>query len=142
MQFHGLNADDARAFAEKWLPAWTGNRPELLASFYTLDAVYSDPAIPKGVRRVLLAAQLASRAEAAFRRSGGDVGRSGPASLASSSIPSASSCGRAAEVGVQCRRPKRVARSPPLHVCQRLIGQLAWVAHATTEVCRLTSRCS
>jgi len=50
MQFYGMNADDARVFAEKWLPAWTGNRPELLASFYTLDAVYSDPAIPKGVR--------------------------------------------------------------------------------------------
>jgi hypothetical protein len=50
MQFHGMNADDARAFAEKWLPAWSGNRPELLASFYTLDAVYSDPAIPEGVR--------------------------------------------------------------------------------------------
>ena len=49
MQFHGMNPDDARAFAEKWLPAWTGNRPELLASFNTLDAVYSDPAIPDGV---------------------------------------------------------------------------------------------
>jgi len=50
MQFHGMNPDDARAFADKWLPAWTGNRPELLASFYTLDAVYSDPAIPEGLR--------------------------------------------------------------------------------------------
>jgi len=50
MHFDGMNADEARAFAEKWLPAWTGNRPELLASFYTPDAVYSDPAIPKGVQ--------------------------------------------------------------------------------------------
>ena len=50
MQFHGLGADDARAFAEKWLPAWSGNRPHLLASFYAQDAVYSDPAIPDGVR--------------------------------------------------------------------------------------------
>jgi hypothetical protein len=50
MRFHGMKADDARAFAEKWLPAWSGNRPELLASFYTPDAVYSDPAIPEGVR--------------------------------------------------------------------------------------------
>jgi hypothetical protein len=50
MQFTGMNSDEARAFAEKWLPAWTGNRPELLASFYTPDAVYSDPAIPQGVR--------------------------------------------------------------------------------------------
>jgi hypothetical protein len=29
-----LNADEARAFAEKWLPAWTGNNPGLLAGFY------------------------------------------------------------------------------------------------------------
>jgi hypothetical protein len=50
MQFNGMNPDDARAFAEKWLPAWTGNRPERLASFYALDAVYSDPAIPEGLR--------------------------------------------------------------------------------------------
>ena len=50
MRFHGMNPDDARAFAEKWLPAWSGNRPELLVSFYSLDAVYSDPAIPEGVR--------------------------------------------------------------------------------------------
>ena len=50
MQFQGMNTDDARTFAEKWLPAWTGNRPELLASFYALDVAYSDPAIPEGVR--------------------------------------------------------------------------------------------
>jgi hypothetical protein len=45
-----MDADEARAFAEKWLPAWSGNRPDLLTSFYTADAVYSDPAIPGGVR--------------------------------------------------------------------------------------------
>jgi hypothetical protein len=45
-----LDADAARRFAERWLPAWTGNRPELLASFYTDDAFYADPAIPRGVR--------------------------------------------------------------------------------------------
>lgn len=50
MTFEGLNADEARAFAARWLPAWTGNRPELLASFYSDDAMYSDPAIPDGVR--------------------------------------------------------------------------------------------
>ena len=50
MQFHSMNSEDARAFAEQWLAAWTGNRPELLASFYTEDALYSDPAIPEGVR--------------------------------------------------------------------------------------------
>jgi len=50
MQFDGMNAEEARAFAGRWLPAWTGNRPELLVSFYTQDALYSDPAIPDGVR--------------------------------------------------------------------------------------------
>jgi len=50
MQFHGMNEEDARAFAEQWLPAWSGNRPERLASFYTHDAIYSDPAVPQGVR--------------------------------------------------------------------------------------------
>ena len=50
MQFHGLDAAEARAFAERWLPAWSGNRPELLASFYTPDTFYADPAIPAGVR--------------------------------------------------------------------------------------------
>ncbi|MCP5059205.1 MAG: nuclear transport factor 2 family protein [bacterium] len=45
-----MNETDARTFAEKWLPAWTGNRPDLLASFYTQDAVYSDPVVRQGVR--------------------------------------------------------------------------------------------
>ena len=55
--FQGLDADRARAFAEKWLPAWTGNEPERLVAFYTDDAFYSDPAIPDGVhgRKALLA---------------------------------------------------------------------------------------
>jgi hypothetical protein len=45
-----LDAEAARRFAERWLPAWTGNRPELLASFYTDDVYYSDPARPQGVQ--------------------------------------------------------------------------------------------
>jgi len=49
-QFAGLDAREARAFAEQWLPAWTGNQPERLAAFYTDDAYYSDPAVPDGVR--------------------------------------------------------------------------------------------
>lgn len=48
--FSGLDADEARAFAERWLPAWTGNDPERLVSFYGDDAFYADPAIPLGVR--------------------------------------------------------------------------------------------
>ena len=44
-----LTAPEARAFAERWLPAWTGNDPERLAGFYADDAFYLDPAIPHGV---------------------------------------------------------------------------------------------
>jgi hypothetical protein len=45
-----LTASEARAFAGKWLPAWSGNNPELLASFYSDDAFYLDPGVPSGVR--------------------------------------------------------------------------------------------
>ncbi len=57
MQFHGMNSDEARSFAEKWLPAWTGNQPERLAAFYTDDAFYCDPVVPRGIhgREALLA---------------------------------------------------------------------------------------
>jgi hypothetical protein len=48
--FSALDASEARAFAERWLPAWTGNDPERLVSFYSPDVYYSDPAIPQGVR--------------------------------------------------------------------------------------------
>ena len=50
MEFTGLDADAARAFAPRWLPACTGTEPERLAAFYAGDAFYSDPAIPEGVR--------------------------------------------------------------------------------------------
>jgi len=45
-----LTAIEAKQFAEKWLPAWSGNNPELLASFYSEDAFYLDPGIPEGVK--------------------------------------------------------------------------------------------
>lgn len=45
-----LTAKEAREFAEVWLPAWSGNNPEHLASFYSEDAFYLDPAIPDGVK--------------------------------------------------------------------------------------------
>jgi steroid delta-isomerase-like uncharacterized protein len=48
MRYH--TADEARAFAEKWLPAWTGNNPELLAGFYSDDAFYLDPLITNGIK--------------------------------------------------------------------------------------------
>ncbi len=50
VEFTGLDAGAARAFAERWLPAWTGNDPLRLVSFYTDDAVYSDPAIRGGIQ--------------------------------------------------------------------------------------------
>ena len=50
MKFAGSSAEEARAFAARWLPAWTGNNPARLASFYSEDAFYSDPAVPGGVR--------------------------------------------------------------------------------------------
>jgi hypothetical protein len=50
MEFQGMNPADARDFAERWLPAWTGNDPERLVAFYTDDVYYSDPAMPAGVR--------------------------------------------------------------------------------------------
>jgi hypothetical protein len=44
-----LSAEEARNFAERWLPAWTGNNPERLADFYSDDAIYLDPGVPGGV---------------------------------------------------------------------------------------------
>lgn len=42
--------EQAREFASRWLPAWSGNDPERLAAFYSEDAVYLDPTIPQGVK--------------------------------------------------------------------------------------------
>ena len=44
-----MNREEAKAFAARWLPAWTGNQPERLASFYSEDAFYLDPAVPEGI---------------------------------------------------------------------------------------------
>jgi hypothetical protein len=41
---------EARSFAQQWLPAWSGNRPELLADFYSDDTFYLDPGVPGGVQ--------------------------------------------------------------------------------------------
>jgi hypothetical protein len=43
-----MELEKAKEFCERWLPAWTGNRPEYLISFYSDDAYYSDPYIPQG----------------------------------------------------------------------------------------------
>jgi hypothetical protein len=45
-----MTKEQARQFASKWLPAWTGNNPEKLADFYSDDAFYLDPVIPDGVK--------------------------------------------------------------------------------------------
>lgn len=45
-----LTPTEARSFCDQWLPAWTGNNPELLADFYSEDAFYLDPAVPDGVK--------------------------------------------------------------------------------------------
>ena len=45
-----MTKEQAREFASNWLPAWTGNEPEKLASYYSDDTFYLDPAIPDGVK--------------------------------------------------------------------------------------------
>ncbi len=45
-----MTKDEAREFASRWLPAWTGNEPEKLAAFYSDDAFYLDPAVPRGIQ--------------------------------------------------------------------------------------------
>jgi hypothetical protein len=45
-----LTAIEAKQFARKWLPAWSGNNPELLESFYSEDAFYLDPDVPEGIK--------------------------------------------------------------------------------------------
>ena len=45
-----MKKEEAKEFASKWLPAWTGDRPEKLASYYSDDCFYSDPGIPNGAK--------------------------------------------------------------------------------------------
>jgi hypothetical protein len=45
-----MELEKAKEFCDRWLSAWTGNRPELLISFYSDDAFYSDPYIPQGLK--------------------------------------------------------------------------------------------
>ncbi len=45
-----MNKEEAAEFASRWLPAWTGNEPEKLASFYSDDCFYSDSGIPSGAK--------------------------------------------------------------------------------------------
>ena len=43
-----MTKEEARTFASEWLPAWTGNRPEELADYYSDDCFYMDAGIPGG----------------------------------------------------------------------------------------------
>lgn len=45
-----MTKDQAREFASRWLPAWTGNDPEGLVDYYSDDVFYLDPLIPEGVK--------------------------------------------------------------------------------------------
>ncbi len=45
-----MTKDEARAFASRWLPAWSGNEPEALADYYSDDCFYLDPACPRPSR--------------------------------------------------------------------------------------------
>ncbi|HPA72135.1 MAG TPA: nuclear transport factor 2 family protein [Spirochaetota bacterium] len=40
----------AVALCDRWLPAWTGNTPSHLITFYAQDAFYSDPTVKNGLK--------------------------------------------------------------------------------------------
>lgn len=42
--------ENLNEFCTNWLTSWTGNQPDLLLSFYTDDAFYSDPATRHGLK--------------------------------------------------------------------------------------------
>ena len=44
-----MNKEEAKQFAAKWLPDWTGNNPEKLVDYYSNDVFYLDPGIPDGI---------------------------------------------------------------------------------------------
>jgi hypothetical protein len=45
-----MTTEEARAFTDKWLPAWSGNNPARLLAFYADDAFFLDPGRPAGIR--------------------------------------------------------------------------------------------
>lgn len=47
--FTGLTPGAARAFADRWLPAWTGGDADALAAFYAPGTFYRDPYVAAGV---------------------------------------------------------------------------------------------
>ena len=45
-----MTKEEAANFTNRWLPAWTGNRPAELADFYAEDAFFIDPGRPLGLQ--------------------------------------------------------------------------------------------
>ena len=45
-----MNLEEAKDFCNNWLPAWTGNNPDKLISFYSTESFYSDPTVKHGLR--------------------------------------------------------------------------------------------
>jgi hypothetical protein len=45
-----MTKEEAREFTNRWLPKWTGNKPEELIAFYADDAFFLDPGRPAGIR--------------------------------------------------------------------------------------------
>lgn len=43
-----MTTEEAKEFASRWLPAWTGNKPQELADYYSDDCFYLDAGIPNG----------------------------------------------------------------------------------------------
>ena len=43
-----MEKEQAKEFASRWLSAWTGNKPEGLADYYSDDCFYLDAGIPNG----------------------------------------------------------------------------------------------
>jgi len=52
-----VEKNEALALCDRWLPRWTGNRPDELITCYAPDVFYRDPAVPHGLhgREALLA---------------------------------------------------------------------------------------
>ncbi|MCJ7773865.1 MAG: hypothetical protein MUP22_12125 [Desulfobacterales bacterium] len=44
-----MELNEAVEFCNKWLSSWTGNKPDELIKFYSINAFYSDPAVPDGL---------------------------------------------------------------------------------------------
>lgn len=49
-----MTKQEAREFTDRWLPAWSGNRPVELAAFYADDAFFLDPGRPHGIQGIEL----------------------------------------------------------------------------------------